>query len=269
VLNIDNLGQGQPIPPETTIAGQPSSYSRLIDSLGVAGPEAAAILHDLRAITIPKVNTAIDKGQQAIAEIKEVSHRAAAMTTSLDGLLGDVKPDVRGTIANLNAITGSTKAKLPGILDHADTVVVKASTAMDNARTALEEAKAALGNAKDVTASAREMVAGNRGKVDAMIASLKATGENLKQGSAEVRHAPWRLLYKPHPGEVANEELFDAARQFADGAESVNDAATALRDAMQNPNVDREQLKKLMDQLDQAFGNFHDVEHKLWTAVKD
>ena len=101
-----------------------------------------------------------------------------------------------------------------------------------------------------------------------MIASLKTTGDNLKFASAEIRRSPWRLLYKPGPGEMANLNLYDSARQFADGAGQLNDAATALRDALKDPSIDQASVQKLVDRLDKQFASFNEVEQQLWTQVK-
>ncbi len=96
----------------------------------------------------------------------------------------------------------------------------------------LDDVEQTMANARDLTASARELLVANRGKLFAMVASLKTTGDNLKAASAEVRRSPWRLLYKPAPGEMANLNLYDSARQFAEGANALEDAATALRDSL-------------------------------------
>jgi len=102
-----------------------------------------------------------------------------------------------------------------------------------------------------------------------MIASLKVTGDNLKAASAEVRRSPWRLLYNPAPNEMANLNLYDSARQFAEGASALEDAATALRDTLQQKDADPEHVKKLMEHLDESFVGFQKVEQKLWADVKD
>jgi hypothetical protein len=140
--------------------------------------------------------------------------------------------------------------------------------ALESATVALEDVKQVAANAKDVSASARSIVTGNRGKIDAMVASLKTTGDNLKFASAEIRHSPWRLLYKPQPGEVANLNLYDSARQFAEGAGQLSEAATALRDALQDPNVTQEHVQKLIDRLDKSFSGFSEIEQALWKQVK-
>jgi hypothetical protein len=83
-----------------------------------------------------------------------------------------------------------------------------------------------------------------------------------------VRRSPWRLLYKPAPGEMANLNLYDAARQFAEGAGDLNDAAVSLRDVLKDPDAKPEHVQKLMDRLDASFSEFQTVEQKLWTSVK-
>ncbi|HSU65456.1 MAG TPA: hypothetical protein VLJ39_01165, partial [Tepidisphaeraceae bacterium] len=81
-------------------------------------------------------------------------------------------------------------------------------------------------------------------------------------------HSPWRLLYKPTPEEAGNINIYDSARSFAEGAGSLSDAATALRDAMHDPKADRARIQKLVDELDLSFNHFQQVENKLWTTAK-
>ena len=107
-------------------------------------------------------------------------------------VLGDTKPDFRGTMKHLNAVTASAEEKLPGILDHVDGVMMKVGTTIDNTKTTLEDIKSTAGNLKDMTASARSVVLNNRGKFDGIIGSLKTTSDNLKGASAEIRRSPWR-----------------------------------------------------------------------------
>jgi hypothetical protein len=153
-------------------------------------------------------------------------------------------------------------------MDKVDGTLVKIETAVDGANVALEDVKKTATNVKDVSASARSLVVGNRSKIDGMIASLKATADNLKFASAEIRRSPWRLLYKPAAGEVANLNLYDSARQFAEGANDLNDAASALRDALQDPDVTQEQVQGLVERLDKSFTNFSEIEQALWKQVK-
>ena len=103
---------------------------------------------------------------------------------------------------------------------------------------------------------------------DAIIASVKTAGDNLKMATAEIRRSPWRLLYKPGAGEMANLNLYDSARQFAEGANDLNDASQALRDALNSKTADAQEVQRLVNRLEKSFGQFREVESKLWTNVK-
>ena len=154
-------------------------------------------------------------------------------------------------------------------MDDLHVVLDKAKGTVDSVTVALEDVKKTVANTRDITATGRSIVIDNRSKFDSMISSLKATGDNLKAATTEIRHSPWRLLYKPGPGEVANLNLYDTARQFSEGANSLNDAASALRDALKDPNADQKKVQELIDQLDKSFNNFNQVEDELWKSVKE
>ena len=261
VLNIDNIGSGDMLSADTELTGHPSALSALVASLGGAGGDVMDILHDVKSKTLPKLANAADHASDTLTSIHGLSENA-------NGVLGESKTDLHGTFANINVITSDVKQKLPALLEHADGVIVRATTALDNARGTLEDLRVTVGNARDITNTARNIISGNRGKLENIILGLKATSDNLKGASAEIRRSPWRVLYRPAPGEMDNLELYDAARQFADGASNMNDAATSLHDAVSNPNVDKAQVQKMIDQLNATFNNFNVVEQKLWTTVK-
>jgi len=260
-LNIDNLGTGGPMLADAELEGHPAAFTQLFDTLGGAAPDIAGLLKDVRTTTVPKVNNTLDSAGGTLA-------RASEMAVQIRDLFGDTKTDFRGTVANLNVTTSNLKDKLPALLDHVDVAIVKINDTLDSARGSLEDIKATVANTKDLTGSARSLIVSNRGKFESLISSLKLTGDNLKAASSELRRSPWRLLYKPEPGEMENLTLFDAARQFADGASNVNDASQALRDAAHDPKVSQEQMKKLLEKLDESFAAFRDVEKKLWETVQ-
>jgi ABC-type transporter Mla subunit MlaD len=250
-LNIERLGNG----PETNqVDGQPSTITKVADILRTAAPEAAAVVHDVGNVTVPKLNGAVENTGEAMAQIRD--------------LVGDSKLDIRGTLASLHASMDGIREKLPGILDEVQVDLQKVQGTVDHAQTALSDLTTSLANAKDITASARSLLVTNRGRIDNIVAGLKTTSDNLKGASVEIRQSPWRLLYKPTPDEMGNLNLFDSARQFADGASSLNDAAVALRDSLQDKNTDAATVRKLMAKLDDSFANFKLVENKLWTDVK-
>jgi ABC-type transporter Mla subunit MlaD len=300
-LNFEDLGKGNPLSATKPLIGEPSSTSELIAKVSGVAPELQAILGDVRTKTLPSVNDTLAEVRantvplvnQTLESFKKTGDNAAVLTADMHAsyrpavehyhalmdkaitmleavrkFFGDTTGDFRTTLANLHKSTDDIRQKLPAMLDKVDSGLAKVNTAMDGVNKTMTDVQTTMANAKDLSAGAKSVVVGNKTKLDNMIASLKTAGDNLKAATAEIRRSPWRLLYKPAPNEMANLNLYDAARQFAEGASDLNDSAGALRDAIKNNQTNPEELKKLMEKLDQSFDNFKQVEDKLWDNVK-
>jgi hypothetical protein len=292
-LNFDDLGEGEALASGSELVGHPSAMGQFMAALAAAAPEIQGIVTDLHRQTVPAVNDTMakfgrtadafrDGGQQAtqlveqvraylpgvVARYHELGLRWAEVAVAVRDLFGDTAPNIRQALADVRAIGDKLRQKLPGMLDRTDLAIQRMTRAIDGVNSSMADLKASMENVRNVTATARSVITGNRGKLDRMITSLKDTSENLKDASAEIRHSPWRLLYKPTAAEAGNLNLYDAARQFADGAGALDDAVTSLRDALSDPNADRAQIERLMQRVDQAFGHFSQVEKKLWDDVK-
>jgi ABC-type transporter Mla subunit MlaD len=290
VLNFTSLGGGPVLADGEALSGKPSSLTALFDS----APEIAGLIRDIRGGTVPKLNDSLDAvkttvttfnttGLAATDFIKDfktrldpitqryyaVADTAKSALQNISDVFGETKTDFRTTVANVRDATGTIKERLPGVMDKVDGLLTNITTAVNGANEALTDVKKIAANARDMSSTARGVIVANRGKIDSMIASLKATGDNLKAASAEVRRSPWRLLYKPAPGEMANLNLYDSARQFADGAGQLNDAALALRDALKDPDAKDTDVQKLVEKLDDTFANFSQIEKALWEQVKE
>lgn len=288
-LNITSMGHGNELAPDTPIAGNPSAMSELL----AMGPEIRKILGktgpaiDSAKQAIDNANVAIvgfkdtgpaatatvrkihDKIDPAYGEYKELADSGTRAMDEVSSLFGDTKPDFRGTMKNLHIATGDFKDKLPGLLDSANRAIDKVQATIDHATAAMEDIRKAAANTRDLTSHARGVLSGNRSKFDGMIASMKTASDNLKNATAEIRRSPWRLLYKPAPNELENLVLFDSAREFAEGANDLNDAVSALRDALHTPDTPPDELQRKLEQLEHTFGKFTEVEQKLWKTVKE
>ena len=268
-LNVLSLGKGNPADPSVDFVGLSDPKTRALNSLGET--QFAETVSSFRKTaetateTIAQAKTKIDPAYEKYANIAD---RAGEAVTGVRDVIKDAKPNVDKTLSNLSDASGTVKDKLPATMDQAKALLAKMEGSVDKLQTSLDDVKAALSNTREVTASARSILVGNRSKIDAVVASVKTTGDNLKAASAEIRRSPWRLLYKPGRGEMANLNLYDAARQFAEGANDMNDAATALRDAIAAKEVDGKQLQALVDRLDKSFTSFQKVETVLWEKVQ-
>ena len=265
----------------------PTIDAALVELRTKAVPGISQIVEDVRTKTVPEATqtvasyrTTAETATGVLTEVRSylkpvidryyaVADSAKGMMDEVRAIFGDTKADIRTTMANISSATGTVKEKLPVIMDRIDGVLQKADTAVAGAGQAMVDVKKTVENVRDITDAARSVMVSNKGKMDGIIAALKVTGDNLKGASAEVRRSPWRLLYKPEANEMANLNLYDTARQFADGANNLNDAARALRDALKDTSVDPQRLQQLMDKVDKSFENFNGVEKKLWEQVRE
>lgn len=266
-LNIETLGKGKLLSDGVALVGSPDPKTAFLAGLPKVNETVASFKQTADSATtlVRHVNEKVDP---IVDKYNGVANNGAQMMAQVRDLVGDTKSDFRGTIKNLNDATGTIKDKLPGIADQVSATLNKIDAAVVSAKSALEDVQKTVANTKDVSSTLRSVVTGNRSKLESMVNGLKATSDNLKATSIEVRRSPWRLLYKPTPEEMGNLNLYDTTRQFADGANHLDDAAAALRDALHDPNTDKAQLQKLIDGLDESFKGFRLVEDKLWVAVK-
>jgi len=158
---------------------------------------------------------------------------------------------------------------MPGLTSSAQDLLDKLNNTVARAQSSVDDVKATISNAKEMTATARSIVTRNQGRFDEIVAGLKKASDNIYQATVEVRASPWRILYKPTADEMANLNLYDAARQFADGANNLSDAATTLRDSLKDPAADPARVQKLYDDLMEQFNKFSATEDSLWKKVKE
>jgi ABC-type transporter Mla subunit MlaD len=285
-LNFETLGEGAKLPADEELAGRPGTLSEVLATVSKLGEPVTHIVDTVDRKTLPEVNDAVSrfartadsaadliataKGQVApvVQSYQRVMNTANDTLTKIGNFFGDTTTDFRTTLAKLASISTSIDKRLPELLDKFDGILAKADTAAASANDALVDIKKIASDGRDVLQSARAILVGNHGKIDAMIASLKATGKNLEAATVEIRRSPWRLLYKPAPNEMANLNLYDAARQFSEGATELNDASVALRDAVKEGHADPQTVDKLVHRLQRSFDNFQKVEDDLWNKVK-
>lgn len=300
VLNITTLGTGDPVAQGDVLQGRGAPLNRAIAGLADTSAELTGALREVRENTVPRVNRVMDSADQLFGQaenavdrvritfeqadelVKEVrghvgpalerygtlADNASGAMAELRDVLGDTKGDVRQTVVNVRDATGTLRDRLPEIADKLATTLDDLRSTLDRTGTLIDEATATMTAAKQTATTMQSLLAGNRARIDEIVRSVNVSTSNLAAASAEIRAAPWRLLYRPKPSEVANQNLYDAARQFAEGARHLHDSAMALRDAAADPNADAEVIRRKLEDLDATFTKFDRVEKELWERVK-
>lgn len=302
-LNIDSLGGpgAPPLQPGETIEGQPSALTKI----SLIAPKIDGIIQDVRTKTLPAVDRAIDqyralaadaqarnlpaiesasKTAQALledvrAQIKPMVDRYAGVTeaakiaaTNIGDFIGPgegaASLDFRKSLANIKDSTGKIKEELPELTASAKQALKQINDRLEALKGTAEDLRLVMSNARDVSAEVREILLDNRPKIDRIIASVEATTNNAKAFTAEVLRRPSRLLWKDDPKTQGNLTVYHTAREFGEGAQELNDAAATLREAMRDPRVSEDEIKRLLETLQLSFDRFNKVEEKLYKSVQ-
>jgi ABC-type transporter Mla subunit MlaD len=275
-INISDLGHLLAMDPNGMLVGRPDALTAFKTELGEIGPKLNGDLDDVHNTldTYKSVGTKAgadvhDLSIDLHARLKQVSDSAQAALDSIHEWLGPSTTDFHQSVANLRHITDNLNDKVPGITASTQKLLDQLNASVAKAQGAIDDVKTTAANAKDLTAQARSIIIRNSGAIDEIVAGLKRASDNIDNATVEIRASPWRLLYKPTPDEMANLNLYDAARQFAQGANNVNDAAVALRDALKDGQADPAKVQKLYDNLIDQFNQFHIAEDGLWKKVQE
>ncbi|HQY88877.1 MAG TPA: MlaD family protein, partial [Tepidisphaeraceae bacterium] len=200
-LNITSMGIGSELNKGDVIDGSPSPLAAAIKGLGVATEEIVPMVRDIRNVTVPKVNNAIDNASNAFVEAKDTAIRfkitadkatelvehvrskidpafdkyhivgdnAAGAAANVRDIFGDSKRDFRETIANFNVISTDLKVKLPEIADKVSTALDGFKTTLDKTGGLLAEVQKIADNASNATVTVRSILASNRAEAWAAI----------------------------------------------------------------------------------------------------
>ena len=103
---------------------------------------------------------------------------------------------------------------------------------------ALDDGSKAIGDLAKLLGTLDVEIAASVPSIRAMLQDAMVAAGEMKLATLEIRRSPWRILYQPQPGELANENLFAAARDFTIAASEVRSAAESLQSVMQRfPSV--------------------------------
>ena len=130
------------------------------------------------------------------------------------------------------------------------------------------KANAALGNFKMTSSRIKSFVAGHRPVMERALANAQLTTDQLKLAAIEVRRSPWRLLYKPGDDELETDNLYDAARSFAQAAGALDATVMSLQAIIADPSGDNEQIQEMLDHLEALFTKFEQTERVFWDSLK-
>ncbi len=229
------------------IAGQ--TDPRLKDSLMAKVHVSADDVNRITGSVAGQVNAANTAG--LLAKILRSADDVNAITADAKPKLEKTLTAVQNTAQQVESISKKDVMEILAGLRKASSDVLKIS-----------------GNFVEVSEQAKSMMVMNRDRIDEMIENMGEVSDNLKSTSKDVHRNPWRLLYKPDKEELRSQNIYDAARAFASGAEQLDAALAKLRAlSRENPGAipaNDPELIKVRKQIEETFGNFTKAEQALW-----
>ncbi|MBN1437636.1 MAG: hypothetical protein JW936_11240 [Sedimentisphaerales bacterium] len=244
------------------------SLAAAVDTELTLDPEGQSVRSQIRAI-IENIRVVLaqeldrENAEAALAKINAALDRMNSILTTTDEWTTTNAPVLTDTVSHVQGIAAETHEALPGIIAQVDTILGNVNESMDIARTALLDAQALIRDG-------RQMVIANRAKVDRIVDDLREVAINLRVTSREVRRAPWRILYTPTSEEIEMEAVVETAGRFVYGAERLSDLSTELREALEADGeaADPERIQAIIDQLEETYGHFEEVETELWDRIQ-
>lgn len=247
----------------------------LVDSFNT---DVKPALSDIHTITSTAATDFPGWSKDVTTTLGSVTDASGKLDSTMDEALATVK-DARGGVQNITEIVRTNRASINEIIANIDTMTVDGVSITDTVRnTSLVKIDAAL----DAGTSAITDVAHIIQTVDLELASaiptvrtflqdaLVAAGE-LKLATIEIRRSPWRMLYTPKPGELANENLFAAARNFTIAASDMRNAGESFQSILQRfPDTlesDPDLRKDMESFLADSIARFQEAQARLFSVI--
>ncbi|MBM4006811.1 MAG: hypothetical protein FJ292_04495 [Planctomycetes bacterium] len=186
---------------------------------------------------------------------------AAGAVTRADKLLADNDQAIRQslsdaakTLDNARQMTDELREKgMPKLLALLD----DGASAADSLSKALEQV--------------REAMISSLPSLEMFLDDSRQMAAQLKLASIEVRHSPWKLLYQPKAGEVAHENLYDAARSFAIATDDLRAAGETLKQAVDRMpgkmESDAAFRTRIQREVIDAMGRYEEAQRRLYDVL--
>lgn len=297
-LNIRSVGDGTPHDGVNPIVGALASSDltqNLARDMGVQDEQRQQIreiIANIEAITtqvrtdLPelttRLKTVLDKAAPIMDKADASLANLQAASDDLKTVLADVKERRGAWLNHVDSITAKTdetvamvqtivKDKEPAIRKTVDNIESITTTAREQTIVqigeALDRAVAAMENFKAVSEETRAFIAAQRPVLERALANAQITTDQLKLAAIEVRRSPWRLLYAPGDDEIANDNLYDAARSFAQAAGALDAAVAGLRAVSNDEGGNPEEVTRMLEHLESLYAKYHEAETRFWQTL--
>ncbi len=199
--------------------------------------------------SLANVKTASDKAPELMDKATQTADNVDATVTDVKGFIAEVKPSVRATIANAEAISDEVRNQW---LQEVETLFTKAHDGMDSATSTLEQ----IDNHLTIDLPQLSRILGN----------MRIGSDNLKLAMIEIRQDPWRLLQEPDEKAMQESLVYDSVRTYANAVSDLNASIAslqALHDRYGNSlGSETKSLDRVLQQLNDDYTRYQDAERQ-------
>ncbi len=187
----------------------------------------------------------------------------------------------RENVTSTLASAASATAKLDATMDDAKVAVADARVVVSHFREKnleqidriLDEAEVGATSFASALQSLDAEIQMRLPDLRAMLADLRTSAAQVKLATMEVRRSPWKLLYRPDTGELARENLYEAARAFALASSDLRVAGETLQAAIRSSperfENDARFREAVQTQVTNTLGKFESAQQKLFDVLMD
>lgn len=211
-----------------------SSGSGLLASL--VGADNAEKVGEILDNVASFSRTLDERGGPILASAQQVVEEVAKDYDAWRGHIASALANADQSLVRINSYL-APKGKVDLFLDDAnafagaakDVMFEARDTAMPKIELILDYGLASVSTLDSLLAQVQSQFTVEIPTIRSFLFNAREAATQLKLGTLEVRRNPWRLLNMPGPKEIANENLYQAAANFAVATSELNVASDALR----------------------------------------
>jgi hypothetical protein len=232
------------------------------------------IMDDLNATTAAiRQQTDAAHAGALLARFNAVLDVAHGSLAEVLGMLEEGRPLVQETLVSVEhaarVIDQEMVANVRGELDPTDP-----GSLLSELHTAMARVNGSLAEIQALSATGNRMLVLSRPQIERVLANLREVSEELTLASKDIRLNPSKLLWPPKDREASKLDVFAAARDFAQAATYLDEAAARLQAVMDvapegemRATADPE-VRAILDSLQGAFERFERAEAFFWEQMK-
>lgn len=228
------------------------------------------LLDDLNATTgALREQTSLANGASLLTKVHSAFDKVSEGLSEATDLLKSGKPPLLNALASVERATATLERDLVAPLaaefrrDDAAALLGKLHAAMDSVTTSLGHLESAAG-------AAQRLVALNAPAVEETLENVREMSEELRRASLEVRLNPSKLIWGPEPEARQKTPVFEAARNFAEAATQLDQAAARLEAVLtaRGGTATDSDLTMIRDAVRASFERFRRAETYLYDKMK-